>query len=51
MVLGGVWRVPAYWPGGVRHEGGVSPVCGSCMEREKAGVGVVLLSCRMVWAG
>ena len=27
---------PVYWPGGVRHEGGVSPVCGSCTERGKA---------------
>lgn len=26
----------AYWPGGVRCRGGVSPVCCSCMEREKA---------------
>jgi hypothetical protein len=28
--------VPVYWPGGVRHVGGASPVCGSCMERGKA---------------
>jgi hypothetical protein len=27
---------PAYWPGGVRHEGGVSPVCGFYTERGKA---------------
>src|SRR3954451_2669594 len=32
------WRVPEYWPGGVRRRGGVSPVCGSCTEREKASV-------------
>jgi hypothetical protein len=24
------------WPGGVRHGGGASPVCGFCMERGKA---------------
>lgn len=30
------WRVPAYWPGGVRRRGGVSPVCGICTERGKA---------------
>ena len=29
--------MPADWPGGVRHEGDVSPVCGFCMEQEKAG--------------
>ena len=33
---GRVWRVPAYWPGGVRCGGGVSPVCCSRTEREKA---------------
>jgi hypothetical protein len=32
----GVWRVPMYWPGGVRHIGGVNPVCGSHRERWKA---------------
>jgi hypothetical protein len=26
-----------YWPGGVRHVGGASPICGLCMERGKAG--------------
>ena len=31
----GVWRVPMYWPGGVRHRGGVNPVCGSYRERWK----------------
>ena len=25
-----------YWPGGARRRGGVSLVCGSCAEREKA---------------
>ena len=29
---------PDYWPGGVRREGGVSLVCGSGTEREKASV-------------
>jgi len=28
--------VPADGPGGVRHGGDASPVCGFCMEREKA---------------
>src|ERR1700758_5264373 len=27
---------PGYWPGGLRHGGGVSRVCGSCAERGKA---------------
>jgi hypothetical protein len=27
---------PWFWPGGVRHIGDVSPVCGFCMERGKA---------------
>ncbi len=27
---------PCYWPGGVRRRGGVSSVCGSCTEHEKA---------------
>src|SRR6266567_4292452 len=34
---GWAWRVPEYWPGGVRHVGGASLVCGSCTERGKAG--------------
>jgi uncharacterized phage protein gp47/JayE len=34
---GWAWRVPGYWPGGVRHGGGASLVCGSCTERGKAG--------------
>src|SRR5664280_1169126 len=25
--LGRVWRVPIYWPGGVRHRGGVNLAC------------------------
>lgn len=36
----GVWRRSVSWPGGVRHEGGVSPVCGVCTERGKAGADV-----------
>jgi hypothetical protein len=27
---------PGFWPGGVRHGGGMSLVCGSCRERGKA---------------
>jgi hypothetical protein len=27
---------PVYWPGGVRHGGGVSLVCGFCREHGKA---------------
>ena len=34
---GRAWRVPADWPGGARRGGGVSLVCCSCTEREKAG--------------
>ena len=35
---GRAWRVPEYWTGGARRGGGVSLVCCSRMEREKAGV-------------
>src|SRR6266511_2610965 len=35
---GCAWRIPVYWPGGARRRGGVSLVCGSCTEREKASV-------------
>jgi hypothetical protein len=35
-VPGQVWRVPEYWPGGVRHIGDVSLVCCSGTERGKA---------------
>jgi hypothetical protein len=34
---GGAWRVPMYWPGGVRHIGGVNLICGFRRERGKAG--------------
>ena len=40
--------MPVYWPGGVRHEGGASPVCGSCMELGKAGVDTAGPRYRMV---
>jgi hypothetical protein len=36
-----VWRVPMYWPGGVRHRGGVNLICGSCRERWKADADMV----------
>jgi len=39
--------VPADWPGGVRHGGDASPVCGFCMKEEKAGVDTA----RSVFAG
>ncbi len=36
---GGPYRdCPCSWPGGARRRGGVSLVCGSCTEREKANV-------------
>jgi hypothetical protein len=38
---GRAWRVPVYWPGGTRRRGGVSLVCCSCTEREKASVDTV----------
>src|SRR5215469_8210510 len=34
---GRVWRVPVYWPGGARHGGGASLVCGFRAERGKEG--------------
>src|SRR5689334_22176215 len=33
--------MPVYWPGGARHEGGASPVCGFRMERGKASADTV----------
>ena len=36
IVPGRAWRVPVYRPGGARHGGDVSLICGSCAEREKA---------------
>ena len=37
----GVWRVPMYWPGGVRHRGGVNLICGSRRERWKVDADMV----------
>ena len=36
VVGAGPGRCPGFWPGGVRHGGGMSLVCGSCRERGKA---------------
>src|SRR6185312_1501731 len=41
---GRVWRVPVYWPGGARHGGGASLVCGFHAERGKAGADTARLS-------
>ena len=41
MSPGRAWRVPADWPGGVRHEGDASLVCCGCMERGKADADMV----------
>jgi len=38
---------PAYWPGGVRHRGDVSLICGFCVEREKAHPEIVALVVRV----
>jgi hypothetical protein len=43
------WRVPVYWPGGVRHVGGASPICCICMERGKAEADTVRLA--QEWVG
>jgi hypothetical protein len=40
---------PIYWPGGVRHAGGVSLVCGFYVERGKACVDTVRAASR-AWA-
>jgi hypothetical protein len=37
MAPGQVWRIPVYWPGGARHGGDASPICGIHAERGKAG--------------
>jgi len=39
-----------YWPGGVLHVGGASPICGLCMERGKAGADTHL-SISKRWTG
>jgi hypothetical protein len=36
LIRGRVWRIPVYWPDGVRHGGDVSLICRFCMERGKA---------------
>src|SRR5258708_39997780 len=36
---GRAWRIPAYCPGGVRREGGASPVGGLVSEGGRAGAG------------
>ena len=36
IVPGRAWRMPVYRPGGARHAGDVSLVCGSCAEREES---------------
>lgn len=41
MGLGGVWRVPMYWPGGVRCRGGMNLACGFRRERGKANADTV----------
>ena len=41
---GRAWREPADWPGGTRRIGGMSLVCCSCTEREKASVETVCCS-------
>src|SRR6266536_6230524 len=43
---GRVWRVPVYWPGGVRREGGASLICGYYTKRGKACADTVLASCK-----
>jgi hypothetical protein len=40
---GGVWRVPDDWPGGARHGGGMSLVCGARMEHGKARLDTVVV--------
>ena len=36
IISGQVWRVPVYWPGGVRHRGNASLICCFHAERGKA---------------
>jgi len=42
ITLGRVWRVPVYWPGGVRREDGASLICGYYTKRGKACADTVL---------
>jgi hypothetical protein len=46
QIPGEVWRVPMYWPGGVRHRGGVNLICGLRRERRNANVDT---DCGAVW--
>jgi hypothetical protein len=43
-----VWRVPVYWPGGVRREDGASLICGYYTKRGKACADTVLVP---AWGG
>src|SRR6185437_4496708 len=43
---GRVWRVPVYWPGGARHGGGASLVCGFHAEHGKADADTACPPCR-----
>ena len=49
ITLGRVWRVPVYWPGGVRRKGGASLICGYYTKRGKACADTVLAP-RTGWA-
>src|SRR5437016_1264043 len=42
ITSGRAWRVPVYWPGGVRREGGASLICGYYTKRGKARADTVL---------
>src|SRR6185312_12465543 len=46
VASGRAWRVPVYWPGGARHGGGASLVCGFHAERGKAAADTACLSLR-----
>jgi hypothetical protein len=46
IALGRVWRVPVYWPGGVRREDGASLICGYYTKRGKACADTVLAPVR-----
>jgi hypothetical protein len=46
LAPGQAWRVSAYWPGGVRHAGGASLVCGFRAELGKACVDTVARTVR-----
>jgi hypothetical protein len=48
---GRVWRVPVYWPGGVRREDGASLICGYYTKRGKACADTAPAFARKVEAG